>query len=363
WRAKELFENGRKTCKLPHVRVGGGELELSVWEIPWEIQNKKELTPLIAAVRTLWTERILARLAIPEVLEGGEEDWPSGSNSREPPVERTYNDVEEVISKGWPAREQLLLTAPSPNHDHYRRYLGLSWAKSRARRERAAGKLPDPAKYAEGNQDVLMENVRRTTVLVPPASTLVGMWIVDWDIRTLLTPNWHCVRAGRTILLSTSAPFETSDAEDKNIIGVGEVLTRVMLDLGRHNAEHKDTPLRPPQHIWVATRSISALGNARLNDTLTRRRGFVPVDEYVALHPGTDRTLFSSVPAGHTWIDEPPWIRHPESGELEVLVRWLGDEIDMERLDEIKDIEYGRKSKEMQIANRSKKPPAYPPKK
>ena len=120
-----------------------------------------------------------------------------------------------------------------------------------------------------------------------------------------------------------------------------------------------------------------------MNDTLTRRRGFLPVDEYglssltadgsswsnlelntVSLHPGTDRSLFTHVPDGHAWIDEPAWIRHRQGSpsdpaspvsELEVLVRWLGDDIDMERLDEIKDIEYGRKSKEMQIASRSRK--------
>lgn len=75
----------------------------------------------------------------------------------------------------------------------------------------------------------------------------------------------------------------------------------------------------------------------------------------VALHPGTDRSLFSSAPDGHGWFEVPGWKRQTELGELEVLVRWLGDEMDMNRLDEIKDIEYGRKSKEVQIANRSRK--------
>lgn len=107
WRAKELFENGRKTCKLPHVRVGGGELELSVWEVPWEIQNRKEFGTLMAAVKTMWSERVLARLAIPEVLEGGEDDWPPGSGSGQNTpmrVERTFADVEDVVAKGWPGK-------------------------------------------------------------------------------------------------------------------------------------------------------------------------------------------------------------------------------------------------------------------
>lgn len=110
WRAKELFEPGRKTCRLPHVRLGGGELELSVWEVPWELQGMKDADTMMNAVKTLWTERVLARLAIPEVLEGEEDDsaWHaataasgSGSASNQP-VERSYKDVEDVIAKGWP---------------------------------------------------------------------------------------------------------------------------------------------------------------------------------------------------------------------------------------------------------------------
>ncbi len=113
WRAKELFENGRKTCRLPHVRVGGGELELGVWEVPWEINERRELGQLMDALRQLWSERVFARLAIPEVLEGGAEDWPltSGGQSitketlrgqSKPRTERMYRDVEDVITKGWP---------------------------------------------------------------------------------------------------------------------------------------------------------------------------------------------------------------------------------------------------------------------
>lgn len=112
WRAKELFENGRKTCKLPHVRVGGGELELSVWEVPWEVKDKKEFGTLMSAIKQLWTERVYARLAIPEVLEGGEDPWPPNANGtgalrNSPPPERTFKDVEEVIARGWPGKSQV----------------------------------------------------------------------------------------------------------------------------------------------------------------------------------------------------------------------------------------------------------------
>ncbi|KAG9001620.1 hypothetical protein FRB93_012046 [Tulasnella sp. JGI-2019a] len=354
WRAKEVFEHGRKTCRLPHVRLGGGEVEISTWEVPFDIERYKggrELPALMNAIKTLWSERVLARLAIPEVLEGGDPDTignplPEGEEL----VQRSYADVEDIINKGWPSREHILRNTPTSDHDQYRRYLGLSWTKSRARRDRAAGKVPDSVKYPPDTRDVLSENVRRTTVLVPPASQLVGMWILDWDMRN------------RTMLVSTSVPFETSDAEDKNIIGVGEVMSHCIRDYHKFLEQHPGTDIKPPQHLWVATRSISAMINARMNDTLTRRRGFLPVDEYISIHPGTERAIFEAPPDGHAWVDEPCWTRHPngspansESAELEILVRWLGEDVDETKMDELKDNEYGKKSKEMQIANKARR--------
>lgn len=47
------------------------------------------------------------------------------------------------------------------------------------------------------------------------------------------------------MLLSTSVPFETSDAEDRNIIGVGEVMSRVVEDYAQHNQQHPDNPMKP----------------------------------------------------------------------------------------------------------------------
>lgn len=51
--------------------------------------------------------------------------------------------------------------------------------------------------------------------------------------------------ADRALLLGTSAPFESSDAEDKNIVGVGEVLTRVMMDFEAYNRQNPDAPIKP----------------------------------------------------------------------------------------------------------------------
>ncbi|KAG8957030.1 hypothetical protein FRC03_010597 [Tulasnella sp. 419] len=353
WRAKELFENGRKTCRLPHVRVGGGEIELSVWELPHEIETRKELPLLISAIKTHWSERVLARLAIPEVLEGADEFGLDGKAKK--PERRTYSDVEDVIAKGWPAREKVIKSAPIGPHQ--RRYLGLSWAKSRARRERANAKgNADAAKPAVDDSDVVLENVRRTNLLVPPASTIVGMWLVDWDIRN------------RTTLLSTSVPFEPLDAEDKSIIGVGEILTRIMHDVETHNEKHPEDRWAAPEHIWIAARSIDSLGFAKLNDTLSRRRGFMLLDDYLTQHPNLTRSIFSYIPEGHTWMEEPEgWSVSGTSSldakdgmiggnsDILVMVRWLGHDLDMEKLEEIKETEYGRKSREMAIANKTRK--------
>jgi hypothetical protein len=81
-----------------------------VWEIPTEIETRKELPVLMDHLKTLWSERVLARLAIPEVLEGGDED-PTSSTAEQ--AARTYADVEDVIAKGWPGKMHSFLARPS----------------------------------------------------------------------------------------------------------------------------------------------------------------------------------------------------------------------------------------------------------
>lgn len=144
----------------------------------------------------------------------------------------------------------MLRSKPDPG---FRRYLALSWAKTRARRERLL--KPESRVSEDDVNETLMENVRRTNVLVPPASTLVGMWLLDWNVASefffhaSICACTDTLSVDRTLLLSTSVPFEAADAEDRSIVGVGEILTRLMNDLMMWNMNHPEAQTLPVSYL------------------------------------------------------------------------------------------------------------------
>jgi hypothetical protein len=48
-----------------------------------------------------------------------------------------------------------------------------------------------------------------------------------------------------TVLVSTSVPFESQDAEDRGAVSMGEVLGQILKDKEEHNAKHPDAPVPP----------------------------------------------------------------------------------------------------------------------
>ncbi|CAE6433613.1 unnamed protein product [Rhizoctonia solani] len=320
WRCKEMFLGNRKTCRLSHARLGHGELEIGVWRAPQELKGQKDLLSVIASCKKLWQERVLAKLATPEVLEGDQEQ----------PL-RTYEDIDAVLARGWPAHESLLLEFP-PDVGLHRRYICLLWTKSKGRRNRKPNPNPEPVNADDPDQ--LAEGLRRTHEFAPEGCTLVAIFVCDWNMMN------------GTVLVSTSVPFESQDAEDRGAVSMGEVLGQILKDRAEHNAKNPDNPVPAPLHLWVGIKAVSPLHGARFVDSMNRR-GFLLLSEYVARHPDVNTSLFSEPPFGHLWLDD-PWASTDENDTrpVEILVRWLGKDLDETQLEKLKGIEYGKRARE-----------------
>ncbi|CAE6459800.1 unnamed protein product [Rhizoctonia solani] len=320
WRCKEMFQGNRKTCRLSHARLGHGELEIGVWRAPEELKAQKDLLSVIASCKKLWQERVLAKLATPEVLEGDQEQ----------PL-RTYKDIDDVLARGWPAHESLLLEFP-PGAGLHRRYICLLWTKSKGRRNRKPN--PNPGPVDVNDPDQLAEGLRRTHDFAPEGCTLVAIFVCDWDMMN------------GTVLVSTSVPFESQDAEDRGAVSMGEVLTQILKDRGEYNAKNPDNPVPAPLHLWVGIKAVSPLHGARFIDSMNRR-GFILLSEYVARHPDVNSDIFSEPPFGHLWLDD-PWatVDKNDTRPVEILVRWLGKDLDEAQLEKLKGIEYGKRARE-----------------
>ncbi|KDN49386.1 hypothetical protein RSAG8_02088, partial [Rhizoctonia solani AG-8 WAC10335] len=269
-----MFQGNRKTCRLSHARLGHGELEIGVWRAPQEIKAQKDLLSVIASCKKLWQERVLAK-ASPEVLEGDQEQ----------PL-RTYQDIDDVLARGWPAHESLLLEFP-PSAGLHKRYICLLWTKSKGRRNRKPN--PNPGPVNADDPDQLAEGLRRTHAFAPEGCTLVPIFMCDWDMMN------------GTVLVSTSVPFESQDAEDRGAVSMGEVLGQILKDRAEHNAKHPDNPVPAPLHLWVGIKAVSPIHGARFVDSMNRR-GFILLSEYVARHSDVNPDIFSEPPFGHLWL-------------------------------------------------------------
>ncbi|BEJ15520.1 hypothetical protein CspHIS471_0501250 [Cutaneotrichosporon sp. HIS471] len=352
WRLKQVFQVGRKTCSLSHNRLGDRPREIGVHVTPSDF-TPEQLKEVVARCKTLWTEKTLSRLAVPEMLEI---DLPPHITN---PL-RNYNDVENIVHRCWPSREAMI-RAEGADPARFKRLLGLTWAHARSRRSVRTVDIEE--QYAhdqqadDDNVSTVLANVKRTNAVIPPGSELIGMWGGEWDMDS------------GSLLVSTLIPFEGTDGEDHSALSVGELITKVQ-QLQQAMNEQRTTEaaatgcktelVRPCEHLWVVSGGSMPLIRERMADILVRKRSFVHVEEYLTRHPDFVNAL-KARPAGlhpeqheplpHQ-VDKDHMYRGP--GPL-VLVRWLGKDYDAQKILEIKQMEFGGgKAKKLKKMPKSK---------
>ncbi|WVQ81405.1 hypothetical protein IAT38_003529 [Cryptococcus sp. DSM 104549] len=341
WRMKQVFHPGRKTCSLSHTRLGDRVRELGVHVTPTDF-TPEQLKEVITRCKSLWNEKTLSRLAIPEMLEV---DLPSSLSN---PL-RDYADVDDIVTRNWPSREAMI-RADGLDPNRFKRLLALIWAHAKPRRSaRSAVDLEEEyAKHAEENEDgdmsTVLANVKKTNVVIPAGSELIGMWGGEWDMTN------------GSLLISTFIPFEGTDGEDSTALSVGEMITKVQNLQQSINAERtaqalaeKKTPilLPPCEHLWTVSGGYIPLVRERFADILIRKRAFVHVEEYLTRHPkfiesikarpvGLHPDIHRSLPDVHNDSEDDQQPARPL-----ILVRWLGKEFDAQKILEIKQMEFG----------------------
>ncbi|KAG9082755.1 hypothetical protein FS749_006592 [Ceratobasidium sp. UAMH 11750] len=102
----------------------------------------------------------------------------------------------------------------------------------------------------------------------------------------------------------------------------------------------------------VGTKAVSPVHGAKFIDSMNRR-GFLSLSEYIARHPDVDAKMFDDPPFGHMWLDD-PWAQADKDDPrpVEILVRWLGKDLDEAQLEKIKGVEYGKRAREAGRAKR-----------
>ncbi|OCF32422.1 hypothetical protein I317_05792 [Kwoniella heveanensis CBS 569] len=347
WRMKQVFHPGRKTCSLSHTRLGDRTRELGVHVTPTDF-TPEQMKEVLARCKALWNEKTLSRLAVPEMLEV---DLPPGLDN---PL-RDYADVDDMVTRNWPSREAMI-RADGLDPNRFKRLLSLIWSHSKPRRTVRTVDLEEEwSKQAEDTDDDLstvLAHVKRTNVVIPSGSELIGMWGGEWDMQN------------GSLLISTFIPFEGADGEDSTALSVGEMITKVQALQQEINAERtaqaekegKQPTLLPPcAHLWTVSGGYIPLVRERFADILIRKRSFVHVEEYLTRHPefiesikarpvGLHPDIVRSLPTQASNADGDGNDNQQQARPL-ILVRWLGKEWDHQKILEIKRMEFGQKKK------------------
>ncbi|WVQ74471.1 hypothetical protein IAR50_004072 [Cryptococcus sp. DSM 104548] len=339
WRMKQVFHPGRKTCSLSHTRLGDRTRELGVHVTPTDF-TPEQMKEVLSRCKALWNEKTLSRLAIPEMLEV--DLPPSFAN----PL-RDFADVDDIVTRNWPSREAMI-HGEGVDQTRFKRLLSLIWAHSKPRRTVRTVDLEEEwTKQADENEDqdmsTVLANVRRTNVVIPAGSELIGMWGGEWDMEN------------GSLLISTFIPFEGTDGEDSTALSVGEMITKVQGLLQEINAarteqaasEGKQPVLLPPcQHLWTVSGGYIPLVRERFADVLIKKRAFVHLEEYLTRHPEFIECVKARPVGLHPDIHRPLPMSDSDDTDASaprplILVRWLGNDFDAQKILEIKQMEFG----------------------
>ncbi|KAJ3276313.1 hypothetical protein HK104_003673, partial [Borealophlyctis nickersoniae] len=102
WRPVQLFEAGRRTCSLSHLRVGDAELKIGLWRTPGEMMSAppEQVEKLLAEIQEMYWDSGMTNVAVPKVME----NVPSIS---------TWSQLESRAHAAW-EEVRSLATRPEP---------------------------------------------------------------------------------------------------------------------------------------------------------------------------------------------------------------------------------------------------------
>jgi hypothetical protein len=251
WRPKELFEQGRRTCSLPHIRVGSAEIHYKV--VPVE-----ELTSeILQGIQDVFFDCMLSLYCIPNVMTG------------------TYYEKFGTIKREI---EQLWLTSVLDvlinNALDGRKYVTVAWIHKR-HRNKGMGR-------SNTSRGIVpwLQKLGLSGIIPPPKNKgdeesedtnhcFVAFSIAEWE--PLSKTIFMAQMAPRSVFLKTMEGYH---------------------DLIKHCVEFikkdaKSEILPTPEHIWCWVKA----DHARLQ-TIPSRLKFVPKGDYLDLHPNLDPSIF-----------------------------------------------------------------------
>ncbi|KAJ3070266.1 hypothetical protein HDU98_006705 [Podochytrium sp. JEL0797] len=324
YRPRALFPANRRTCSLPHIRIGHTAVSHRVIEAPIALDTQMDI---LDGVRDVFFDCLVSLYAVPGILEGVDLDAPVGFGGTS--LTLIHKDVEKL----WNSTVRDAIVSESPKGlGGGKMYVTVAWIEKRNRNK---GKFPSKKKKDEEAEMIpwllrlAMEGtVAPLKVTGSGASSSSSLPMLVQNPQPPLLPSapnvpWADEKTYISFAVSEWVCFFSTSYFD-HLGDVSHLSIRIALmehfsffkwlpalfiyqrdsdprksqdsygDLLRRNIERVQADARrdnapPLEHIWCWTRNVS---HSRLR-SIPERLGFVPLEQYMREHPGVDRSTFT----------------------------------------------------------------------
>ncbi|KAJ3149327.1 hypothetical protein HDU86_006962 [Geranomyces michiganensis] len=266
WRPLGLFQPGRRTCKLPHVRIGATPVQFAEWLVPDMLdKDLAKRSTILSDIEKAVPSMYYHRLAVPEVME------------LSPPNDlATFEMLEARVAARCKYLRDFVLDPSIERKYNVRRYFGAAWI-DRVSRHKKEKKRPTPTpphseQWTEGTAPVDEHGEAKAP---GSQSMMVAMISVWWDVRSGCL-RLSALQALNTEFTSGSVLFRLTR----------HVLERIVRDREEFIQQNRGTP--PPIEILGLPVFEEFARLPGVQQTL-ERLAFSHLNDYEKAHPELDR--------------------------------------------------------------------------
>ena len=255
WRPRELFDQGRRTCSLPHIRIGSALVKHEIIhpQINLDEQIMKE-------IQDVFFDCNLSLYAVPTFMES--------------PKYGSFENIKEDISKVW--IQSVLNIVLAPSHQDLERFIVVQWIDKPHRNK---GKGKSQTKDASGKWlnrlglDAISELGLNPSLLSMEELSdrcYVAFAVVEWN------------KKNRTVFMSQIVPRSI-------FLRPAEIYSDLLRLTVNHITEMcKLDGILNPLHFWCWSKNDN--NRAKM---IPERLGFMERDEYLSYNRTISRNIFT----------------------------------------------------------------------
>ncbi|TPX61427.1 hypothetical protein SpCBS45565_g07259 [Spizellomyces sp. 'palustris'] len=273
WRPLGLFQPGRRTCRLPHVRIGSTPIHFQEWLVPSSLSaNPEDRSLVLRDIDKCVPCMYFHRLAIPEVME------------LDPPNElATFEQLQCRVALRCQSLRDFVLGPDIEQSHGVRRYFGAAWIKrvSRHLRKERGTKGANSRRQEPSEGDLAGSPSGRTPGGGPDKeenghpTKMVAMLVMWWDMKA------GCLRLAALQALNTE--FTTGGIIFRMC---RRVMERCVAD---QEAMATANPSKAPPPISILGLPVfEEFARLQAVQHTLERLGFLPLQEFERQHPEID---------------------------------------------------------------------------